>query len=173
MDATPEEWRLVVGYEGLYEVSDQGRVRSLDRDSTRGDGVKRRLTGRMMKAYRSPGNYDRVSLFDGLGRRHWKRVHTLVLEAFIGPRPDGAVACHNDGDHTNNRVDNLRWDTYSANNVDLVVHGTHWQARKTHCKNGHEFTPENTIIRPEGGRKCRECSLINARRQRERNRLQS
>jgi hypothetical protein len=105
-----------------------------------------------------------------LGGGKSARVHNLVLEAFCGPRPEGYVACHNNGDPHDNRVENLRWDTYSSNNRDLVKHNTHWQSKKTHCKHGHEFTPENTIARPGGGRKCHACSLVNAARQRERDR---
>lgn len=165
MDATHEEWRPVIGREGMYEISNHGRVRSLDRvvASSRGP---RKFKGKMLKAStaRTP-DYPVVSLGGGIA----ERVHTLVLEAFVGPRPEGFVACHNDGDHHNNCLSNLRWDTYSSNNYDLVDHNTHWQSRKTHCKHGHEFTPENTIYRPEGGRKCHTCSLINARRQRARN----
>jgi hypothetical protein len=66
--------------------------------------------------------------------------------------------CHYDGDPANNRVGNLRWDTRSSNNLDAVRHGTHWAAKKTHCKHGHEFTPENTGVQAGGrGRRCRTC----------------
>ncbi|MFL0172399.1 NUMOD4 motif-containing HNH endonuclease [Mycobacterium sp. SMC-13] len=165
MNATHEEWRPVVGYEGRYEVSDQGRVRSLDRVTVRSDGRATRYKGTMLKpsTARTP-DYPVVALGGGASAR----VHNLVLEAFVGPRPPGMAACHGDGNHHNNTLGNLRWDTYSSNNRDLVRHNTHWQSRKTHCKHGHEFTPENTISRPEGGRKCHACSLINAERQRER-----
>lgn len=172
MNATQEEWRPVVDWEGHYEVSNQGRVRSLDRTVERSDGVKRNIKGRLLKPYCSQNNYPRVSLTAG-PRRKWRRVHTLVLEAFVGPRPKGLVACHGDGDPMNARLENLRWDTPSANNYDLVAHGNHWQAQKAKCKNGHAFTPENTIVRPEGGRKCHACSLINAARQRERRKSRS
>lgn len=52
-------------------------------------------------------------------------VHQAVLLAWIGPRPDGMEACHNDGNHKNNTVENLRWDTRSANRLDAIKHGTH------------------------------------------------
>jgi len=54
-----------------------------------------------------------------------KRVHRLVLEAFIGPAPKGTICCHNDGDPTNNRLENLRWDTHSSNTRDAIRHGTY------------------------------------------------
>lgn len=161
MNATQEEWRPIVGWEGHYEVSSLGRVRSVDRilerkGSHRTSSCQYLRRGRLLKPFTAPGNYPHVNLRAG-DRHRAARVHVLVLEAFVGPRPDGWVACHNDGDHENNRLSNLRWDTYSSNNFDLVKHGTHWHARKKHCKHGHEFTPENTIIRSNGGRKCRQC----------------
>lgn len=51
-------------------------------------------------------------------------VHQLVLEAFVGPRPQGMFACHDDGNPANNRLENLRWDTPAANSADKVRHGT-------------------------------------------------
>ena len=68
------------------------------------------------------GQYPYVVLRDG--PRNWTvKVHTLVLIAFVGPRPDGLMCCHNDGDPTNNHLDNLRWDTGSANMQDMIRHG--------------------------------------------------
>jgi hypothetical protein len=69
----------------------------------------------------------------------------------------GLEACHLNDVATDNRLDNLRWDTRSANKRDTVRNGLHSQARKTHCKRGHEFTAENTYIRPDGARTCRRC----------------
>ena len=54
-----------------------------------------------------------------------RRVHRLVLETFVGPCPDGMETCHNNGIHTDNRLENLRWDTHSNNQKDSVKHGTH------------------------------------------------
>lgn len=158
LDEAMEDWRPVIGFEGCYEVSNLGRVKSLDRESTRSDGVRRMLKGKVLNPYCSTKNYPRVHLWSDSNNK-WARVHNLVLEAFKGPRPKGMVACHNDGDSSNNTAANLRWDTYRSNNLDLVKHGTHWQSSKTHCKNNHEFTTENTYIRAEGGRKCKRCTL--------------
>ena len=65
------------------------------------------------------GNYHRVRL----GGKP-KMVSHIVLETFTGPRPEGMVACHNDGNPDNNHIDNLRWDTMSNNHLDKRVHGT-------------------------------------------------
>lgn len=84
-------------------------------------------------------------------------VHQLVLEAFVGPRPEGMEACHWNDVCTDNRLENLRWDTTSANRHDQVRNGRHAYAKRTHCVNGHEFTPENTRLERRGRRKCKEC----------------
>ncbi|AWN04235.1 HNH endonuclease [Gordonia phage Sour] len=86
------------------------------------------------------------------------RVHRLVLEAFVGPCPEGQQACHADDDKTNNELTNLRWDSPSANAADMRRNGRNAQARKTKCANGHAYTPENTYVRPDGrGRGCKRC----------------
>ena len=160
------EWRAVVGYEGLYEVSDSGAVRSLDRIKRNrwGDYTQR---GRILKAATTKDGYPIVALMrDGELKSH--RVHVLVLAAFVGPRPDGLQACHFDGDPSNNRIENLRWDTGSANTLDKIRHGTHTQAAQTHCKRGHPLTgPEaDVLIRTCGRRRCRPCERDGQRRRR-------
>lgn len=92
------------------------------------------------------------------------KVHQLVLEAFVGPRPEGMVTRHLNGDPSDNRLTNLAWGTHAENNADTVQHGTHKYAAAAHCKQGHEFTDDNTYwyTRPETGRKrrvCRACAI--------------
>lgn len=151
----------VVGYEDSYEVSDQGRVRSIDRVVTRKNGVLMPCKGQFMSPFRCPpGNYWTVSLQKN-GQRHNRRIHVLVAEAFLGVRPDGLVVCHNSGEKDDNKPSNLRWDTYSQNLQDTIRHGNHHNASKTHCKRGHEFTSENTYLNPASkGRQCRECMKL-------------
>lgn len=114
-----EEWRPVLGWEGLYEVSDLGRVRSLSRGGYR---------GRIIKPYLNRKDYPRlmVALCDGKrkhgGRQAFPTVHRIVLEAFVGPRPDGMEACHYNGDACDNRLKNLRWDTKMGNVADRRRH---------------------------------------------------
>ena len=156
-----EEWRPVVGYEGFYEVSNLGRVRSLDRVIDHGRNGSTNLRGRILSAsVPDKKHYSSVGLSAGGAYRH-AMVHTLVATAFIGPRPIGMECCHNDGDKNNNRADNLRWDTPSANQLDRRKHGTHGQPgrpERTHCKYGHELTPENSFTRPDSGTlRCRTC----------------
>lgn len=162
-DAT-ERWLPVPGYEGLYEVSDLGRVRSLPRQVGYG-----RIKGRILKALPGRNGYPRVNLWkDQRAKMH--HVHSLVLAAFTGPRPEGYETRHLDGDRCNNTLANLSYGTPSENQHDKVRHGRHHNAVKTHCKHGHEFTPENTIIvvTPVKTQRC--CRLCARRRWRERER---
>lgn len=147
---SPEHWLPVPGYEGLYEVSDRGRVRSLPRLTASG-----RLGGRVLRP-RIVDGYLRVNLSkDGVAQS--RKIHQLVAEAFLGPCPPGLEIRHLDGNSKNNAIWNLAYDTRSENMLDKVRHGTHHEARKTSCKWGHEFTPDNAYISPSGRRNCRKC----------------
>ena len=79
-----------------------------------------------------------------------------MLETFVGPAPEGLIACHNDGNPAHNMLDNLRWDTPSANQLDSTKHGR-TKGSRTHCAKGHEFTEANTLRRKRSGRECRRC----------------
>jgi hypothetical protein len=155
-EGTPavEQWRPVPGYEGLYEVSDQGRVRSLY--EWRG----RAPAGHLLKGGISPYGYRLLTL--AKGGDYWSvPVHHLVTLAFLGPRPEGAHVRHLDGNPLNNRLENLLYGTRSLNTLDSVRHGTHNNARKTHCPHGHPYSEENTIVtlnaKGSQGRMCRTC----------------
>lgn len=161
MNATHEEWRPVVGFEGSYEVSDLGRVRSVTRVVINIDGVVQTFHGKMLKPWSAKcGGYRTVSM--RRDRRTYRAlVNNLVLEAFDTARPNGTVCRHLDGNPQNNRLDNLAWGTQSENLHDAVRHGTHGMASKTHCINGHPFDAVNTriYVRRNGKtqRVCRTC----------------
>lgn len=106
-----ERWRAVVGYEGTYEVSDLGRVRS----------AKTKKLKALTITKTDPRPY--LGLWKH-NRQEIARPHRLVLEAFVGERPEGMEGCHNDGNPANNRLSNLRWDTPKNNHADKVRHGT-------------------------------------------------
>lgn len=126
----------MVGFDGWYEVSDQGRVKSLDRTITDALGRERRLRGQVIAGSTHMGGYHSVVLRRGNGRVH-RLVHRLVAEAFIGSRPLGEVVRHLDGNPKNNFVDNLAYGTHADNMNDTVAHGRHHYAKRTHCKEGH------------------------------------
>jgi hypothetical protein len=112
--STQEQWLPVVGYDG-YEVSDRGRVRSIDRIVEVGSG-SRSVTGRLLSLGTNNSGYRNV----GMGSRKAGRpirvsVHKLVAEAFIGPRPSGMDINHIDGQKDNNRCENLEYVTHRNN----------------------------------------------------------
>ena len=143
-----ERWLPVVGYEGRYEVSDHGRVRNAQ------TGVIRSLS--VGKGLRTRGRCS-VDWKTG-GRKKNFLVHHLVLEAFVGSRPDGAYACHRDDDLSNNRLDNLYWGSREDNLADKVRNKNRYRNRPF-CKWGHPYGR----VRPDGARTCTTCSLHRSR----------
>lgn len=123
MEST-ENWLPIPGYEGCYEVSDLGRVRSLDRTIKWQHG-ERRIKGKVLAGIPDKWRRLRVHLRNG-ALKEQIYVHRLVLLAFVGPCPDGMEACHHpDPTPTNNRLENLRWGTYGENRLDAEWHAEH------------------------------------------------
>lgn len=106
-----EEWRNVVGFEGIYEVSSHGNVRSVK------SGQLKKITEDKKT------NRPFLNLWKN-NKQNVVRVHKLVLEAFVGLCPEGLECCHNDGNSFNNHISNLRWDTHKSNIHDRITHGT-------------------------------------------------
>lgn len=158
-----ETWRPVVGYENRYEVSDQGRVaaKSYQARTRYGDLCWR--PARILAGRRNKKGYIIVALTGDDGKCIQKRVHRLVLEAFVGPCPEGMEGCHGPGGPGDNRLENIRWDTRQENARDIVRHGNHWQANKTHCPSSHRLAHPNLIEEADGGRKCWSCARADAR----------
>ena len=106
-----EQWKDIVEFEGLYEVSNHGQVRS-------------KITKKIKKQ-----TIDKKTnrFYLGLWKDNKQKIvkpHRLVLEAFVGKCPKGMEGCHNDGNAFNNHLENLRWDTPKNNHADKVKHGT-------------------------------------------------
>lgn len=116
-----EEWRSVVGFEGQYEVSSHGRLRSLSTHSW-GRTHMRRVPMVLCTPVDVTTGYPQARLWRNVEAR--RSVHRLVLEAFVGACPIGQQASHLDGGRANNRLDNLRWESCSANNMRKHQHGT-------------------------------------------------
>ncbi|QHJ86404.1 HNH endonuclease [Gordonia phage Kuwabara] len=135
-------WYPIPGFEN-YEISRFGHVR-------RG--------GRILKTFKMKSGHLSISLCVN-GVRYQRQVHRLVLETFDGPAPEGMEALHFNGIPDDNRIENLRWGTRSANLRDAVRHGTYnnGHMRKTHCPQNHPYSEENTY-RYRGRRHCKECS---------------
>jgi hypothetical protein len=155
----PERWLPVVGYEGYYEVSSLGNVKSKERVILCSDNTIRPIRERLLKPIAaSPHGYQSVVLAKN-ARTKMVRVHHLVLNAFVGPREPGTECRHLNDIPDDNRLENLAWGTSSENKFDIIRNGNHHYAKRTHCANGHEFTEDNTFIRNEmpSGRRCRTC----------------
>lgn len=97
-----EEWRDIDGYEGMYQVSNYGNVRSVDRTIVRSNGTKQRRKGKLLKQGNKNG-YRFVNLCNG----HSVSVHVIVAQAFIGKRPNNMDVCHINGNRSDNRASNL------------------------------------------------------------------
>lgn len=127
-DFVQEEWRAVPDFEGLYEVSNLGRVRSLDRiiykrNVRNGPIIPTRRRGKILRANPDTHGYPTLHLCVG-GVDKASLVHHLVLRAFVGERPAGQECRHLDGIRANARLDNLAWGTPLENIQDKFRHGT-------------------------------------------------
>lgn len=121
-----EVWKPIPGRGGYYEASSLGRIRSVDRHVTAYSSRGARLVNMHRKSQilklDTRFGYKCVTLyFDGKEKKD--QVHTLVLLAFVGERPAGYQACHNNGVKDDNRIENLRWDTPESNRADIEKHG--------------------------------------------------
>jgi hypothetical protein len=135
---TEEVWRDIPGYEGTYQVSNMGRVKSLPRQAPLmcNDGriITRTLKGRILTPCVNKRGYESLVLrHDGKNRTY--EVQRLVALAFLGPRPEGHETRHLDGNRLNNRLDNLAYGTRSQNQLDV------YDYRGYH----HRLTPANVL----------------------------
>lgn len=142
-----EEWRDIPGWEDLYQVSSHGRVRSKDRIVMRKAGrsseyFKHKYKGRMMSLATDRGGYYNVTFRKTRGGAFTRKVHHLVLEAFVSERPAGAICRHLDGNPQNNRVENLSWGNHLENSRDAQEHGT----SATGSRHGRSVLTEDQVI---------------------------
>ncbi|MBP2370209.1 NUMOD4 domain-containing protein [Pseudonocardia parietis] len=167
--STPEQWRPVVGYEGLYEVSDQGRVRSLGRyirHPKTPSGVVWR-PGQMLPGSPHERGHLYVQFCDGDGGQSWRTIHRLVLFAFVGPPPQGKPnGLHWNDKPDDNALTNLYWGSHSENSHDAVRNGNHTQARKVACPLDHLLVDPNLVPSStrQGGRGCLACKMTQSAR---------
>jgi len=117
INETTEEWVAAYGWEGLYEVSSEGRARRI----LFGPGV--RNLGKPMKRTVLASGYV-SSGFSRNGKTTPVLLHRLVLESFVGPCPEGHETCHVNGNRLDARLANLRWGTAKSNQADRIIHGS-------------------------------------------------
>lgn len=137
-----ECWKSIPDYDN-YECSTLGRIRNKRNGYVLSTIIDKR-SGRH---------------YIHLGRDFYGQVAPLCLATYKGPRPNGMMACHNNGNVDDNSIDNLRWDTQSNNILDCVTHGTHFNASKDACKLGHKLIKENLRVGmlKKGKRSCLSC----------------
>lgn len=163
-----EEWRAVPGFEGFYEVSTLGQVRSLARISAQG----RRVVARILAQMTGSSGYRQVN-FHRDRKQTTHHVHRLVLSTFNGPAPEGMQVRHLNGDRSDITLGNLAWGTQLQNMQDQRRHGTHKNSVKTHCPAGHPYAGDNLLVDKHGNRRCAKCRRetwrrVSARRSAER-----
>ena len=172
-----EVWLPVDKFEH-YEVSNLGRVRSIDRDFTTESGTRYVRKGEILKLIPEKRESHRPYLRAHLWSNAKSRllfVHRLVAEAFIGPVPDGYVVDHIDNDPQNNAVENLqiitakeninRQEEFGNHTRDRVKAGTHNNSAKTQCPRGHQLEAPNLAAHglKKGKRVCLACQRARGR----------
>lgn len=134
MAITSERWKDIPVYEGRYQASTEGRIRSVDHQVRgcchyTGKPFTRTIKGRILR----PGRYCKaghVSVVLGKGTAG-KPVHQLILLTFIGPCPEGKEVLHRNGDPTDNRLANLHYGTRRENVLDVYQDGGRWRKLST------------------------------------------
>ena len=141
-----ELWKPVVGFKGFYEVSSMGRVRSVDRvvrcGKAKANGTRddRRFIGRILRQSEYHAGHKKVGLYRA-GTEKTRRVHRLVMAAFVGPCPLGKEVAHEDGDPANNNLSNLSYKTHAENQRDMRSHGPMPRGER----NGHAVLTANDV----------------------------
>ena len=140
---TKEVWKDIKGYEGLYQVSNLGRVKSLAHVTIRKNGSKLPVKERILKPSTTPDGYLRVELFRS-GKRKIMNIHRLVYEVFHKNPENKPCVNHIDENKTNNMASNLEWCTAKEN----CNHGTrNKRIAKSKNKSVAQYTPNGKLIK--------------------------
>lgn len=125
-----EVWKDIPGYEGKYQASDLGRIRSLNRRVNIGGGHTRLMKGRVLRPAASKKYDPHLTVVLGHGE-NGSSVHRLVAAAFLGPCPKGQEVRHLDGNPQNNHISNLAYGTRTENICDVMRIGKAWRTLTT------------------------------------------
>lgn len=120
-DGSSVQWRTVVGFEGIYAISNQGEILRVDGNPR---SLIRNPDGKPLRGHTDKNGYRNVMLYRGFGGEIFWR-HRLVLEAFSGPAPEAHECAHVDGNPSNCCLSNLEWVTKPVNASHKIRHGTH------------------------------------------------
>lgn len=142
-----EIWKDIPGYGGHYMASNLGRIMAKERKVKKfcglhGKEVEQTYKARILNPNKTD-KYGHLSVHLGFDKKKYTcSVHRLVLFAFVGLPPDGMEACHNNGIASDNRIENLRWDTHANNNLDRKNHGKYARG-KDHPMYGKKMSDEH------------------------------
>jgi hypothetical protein len=157
---TSQVWKSIVGYEGAYEVSNFGEVRSLDRYVDGKLGSQRKIKGKLLKIKirnHREKKY-RYVILSHKNKSPWTiDVHRLVAMHFLDDYDENLVVRHGINGIEDNSVHNLEMGTHSENMQDKLRDGTNFNHNKNECIRGHEFNDLNSRVSPSGKRVCRLC----------------
>jgi hypothetical protein len=168
-EITPERWLPVPGYEGFYEASNQGRIRSLDRMVRTNGGALRLSPGQILAGGTYKDGHKHITLCRE-GTRRTFTFHSVIMLTFAGPCPEGQQIRHLNGVPDDNRWapgdsaeqviaagGNLIYGTAKENAEDRDQrHGTNYEMNLTHCPQNHAYDEANTY-RYKGARQCKTC----------------
>jgi hypothetical protein len=160
-----EIWKDIAGYEGKYQVSNLGRVRSLSRISTSRNAsgeYQYKTKEKILRTFTQRGGYQRVSFGKGKDKKAFM-VHRLVGMAFVPGYREGLFVNHKDENPHNNRADNLEWVTTAENNIygNHIKNSRRYVAVEQLTIDGQFIQRFNSIIDAAEATGCRATSIQN------------
>ena len=144
-----EEWRDIAGYEKAYQVSNLGRVRSLDRVVPNGRGSTMRMKGRVLKQTNCKAHPYQTVTLSVESKHKLGTVHKLVAMAFLGLPPSGHEVCHGPNGNLDNRLSNLSYGTKAQNQFDRYRDGTRGN-KPVRRSDGQEYLSASIAARETG-----------------------